>query len=1217
VLVIIVGSAAGALYLRLSRGPIGIDFAVPMLERQIAAEMGVGSVKVASLHLQLNDSGRLGFGLTNLLVLDHAGQPLVQVPRAGVTPSWRALLSGTIAIERVDLVSPRMQAMLLDDGTARLSFARGPDTAEISSTPSGRGEPSRPPPPSQPQAFREGQQIDLVRVMTQISERARRGETSTAYLRSIGMRQATILVDSGSRKSIWRVPEFRLDLRHRSSGSRVSGGATVESLTGPWTVGFSLTEPVDSDSLDISLTISGLNPRGLARLVPSLVLYEGVDIGLSGQAKIELTRQGLVRSASLGLQASAGRVFAPGMGASIAIDRGHLDVSYDGTAGRLSIARAMVGFGQSRIELTGVAEHSPTSSRTPAEWTYEIRSLGGAIADDTAGNAVIPVDLLRVRGTAAPVEGRLTLAELVFRAAGTEITAQGDVVAAGIARRIGQPLQGVLEGRIGAMSAKTLTALWPRTLAPGARAWIADRVSKGNVTGGSFKLASSSQPAASETGEPASRFSLALQGSNVELRLAKKMPALEAPRVLVRLEGATSEVTAPDASIAAQDGRRVQFRSMRFTSVDTAAGEQPTGEIAFRVSSSLTAIADLLDREPLSLLKSHQISPASLEGKAEGNIKLVLPLADNVQASEIRSDGKLRISDLRVRNVLAPYDVSGGTFNIDLAERAIDIRGDLLVRGVNGKLNWQYLLDAPADQQPPLRLTATLDATDRTQLGIDVNDEVFGDLPIEVTVQRDGVGGLKARVRADLTKCELRLDTIAWKKSPGRAATFQFDPVRVQPPGQPQRIELQNVRLVGDDVAVEGSMVVGPDNKLREFAFHDFSVNVITRVDVQGKLRPDFVWEVRAKGPTFDGRDLFRSLFNVGQAERTSGKVRPGLDLVAEVDTVVGFADTSLKGLKLSASRRNEKFVALDARATHEDGKLFAAVIRSEGTKGRTLLAESKNAGHTFRIVGFYPNASGGSMNLEVALDGSGANERTGILWAQDFAILGDPVVSEVLQNADQSTAQPAAAPKRQVVRQQFDFERLKIPFSVGSGQFVFNDAYIRGPLIGATMRGKVDFRQQSVNIGGTYIPLSGLNSAIGAIPVIGLLLAGPQGEGVLGITFAVQGSLSAPQVVVNPFSLVTPGIFREIFQMAPEQFRVVPRNDAPVAANPKRSERAVRNSSTPAVPAPAPATQPPATQTKTSPPAPTTRPPAKPAAKPEVSSGWSSEVRVAPKTAP
>ena len=92
-------------------------------------------------------------------------------------------------------------------------------------------------------------------------------------------------------------------------------------------------------------------------------------------------------------------------------------------------------------------------------------------------------------------------------------------------------------------------------------------------------------------------------------------------------------------------------------------------------------------------------------------------------------------------------------------------------------------------------------------------------------------------------------------------------------------------------------------------------------------------------------------------------------------------------------------------------------------------------------------------------------------------------------------------------------------------------------------MRGKVDFRAQALDVGGTYVPVSGLMRAPAPIPLLGPLLTGPRGEGIFGITFAIQGSMARPQVIVNPLSLLTPGIFREIFQMTPEDPRVLPRD--------------------------------------------------------------------------
>ena len=154
------------------------------------------------------------------------------------------------------------------------------------------------------------------------------------------------------------------------------------------------------------------------------------------------------------------------------------------------------------------------------------------------------------------------------------------------------------------------------------------------------------------------------------------------------------------------------------------------------------------------------------------------------------------------------------------------------------------------------------------------------------------------------------------------------------------------------------------------------------------------------------------------------------------------------------------------------------------------------------------------------------------------------------------------------VVREQFDFEILRAPFSVGHGQFVMHDAVINGPLVSASMRGKVDFRAKSLDVGGTYVPMSGLMRAPAEIPVVGPLLTGPRGEGIFGMTFAIQGSMAKPELVMNPLSIITPGIFRELFQMTPDDPHVLPRE------TPMRRGDAARSSSVPATSLPTTASE-------------------------------------------
>ncbi len=238
-------------------------------------------------------------------------------------------------------------------------------------------------------------------------------------------------------------------------------------------------------------------------------------------------------------------------------------------------------------------------------------------------------------------------------------------------------------------------------------------------------------------------------------------------------------------------------------------------------------------------------------------------------------------------------------------------------------------------------------------------------------------------------------------------------------------------------------------------------------------------------------------------------------------------------------------------------------MMKPEPGRPRTLRIETTDAGQALKLIGFYQNMVGGNGTLDINLDGRGAAEKQGTATITRFRLLGDPIAAEVFQVPDGTRPaidQVRPGPRR-VLREEFDFELLQAPFLVGNGQLIIQDAVARGPLIGASLRGKVDFRTRRLNLGGTYIPLSGLNRAVSDVPLLGDLLTGPRGEGIFGLTFLINGAMTNPQVTVNPFSGFTPGLLRELMQMVPENQTIAPRQEPARKGQPKGAGPQIRAS--------------------------------------------------------
>jgi hypothetical protein len=629
-----------------------------------------------------------------------------------------------------------------------------------------------------------------------------------------------------------------------------------------------------------------------------------------------------------------------------------------------------------------------------------------------------------------------------------------------------------------------------------------------------------------------------LEGADLEFVLLDRLPALQVSRALLRIEGSTVELSAPEASIAVADGRKFALKGT--FSVDLGQPlPQRKGVLALKGQGPLSLAVEMLDREAPHVLKNSGLTLAGSDGKVDGNLSIALPLVPQMRLQDATVEGRLRVSDAKIPRAFGTRDVQGISVAVDLSAGALDAKGKFLVGNVPATVSWQYVYGAAPDKQPPLRIAAVLYENERAELGLDVNDLVRGEVAAEITVVQDAQGERHVRVRADLTNAELTLESLAWSKPVGKRAVFEFDVAK----GTEYPVEMHNVRLDGENVAIAGWMGAGPDFRVKEYRFPQFSLNVVSNFDARGKLRADNVWEVKAKGVTYDGRDLFRSFFN--PMPEKAGKHRPGLDLRADFETVLGYLGTSLRSVRVSMQKRAGRMTQLEARGNMVDargrgtsGKQLEAVLRHEPGRPRLLVATANDAGLAFKLVGFVPHAVGGEMNLEVNLEGKGAIERIGVLQSTRFHLLGDEVMPDPFQA-------PESGRKRTVVREKIPFDILRLPFEVGQGQFRLKYGRLQGPVFSATGTGVIDFRTKRVHVNGTFTPASGVNQMFRDIPLLGDLLTGPKGEGMFAWNFALQGGMENPQITFNPLSGVAPGFTREFFPIMPDEPRSVPRRGA------------------------------------------------------------------------
>ena len=112
-----------------------------------------------------------------------------------------------------------------------------------------------------------------------------------------------------------------------------------------------------------------------------------------------------------------------------------------------------------------------------------------------------------------------------------------------------------------------------------------------------------------------------------------------------------------------------------------------------------------------------------------------------------------------------------------------------------------------------------------------------------------------------------------------------------------------------------------------------------------------------------------------------------------------------------------------------------------------------------------------------------------------------------------------------QLSRRRFEDVQVRASFGVAGGRLDLEEARASNAIAGGTMKGQLDFRQSTLHMQGTLSPFFGVNRAAGSF------FGAQKGRGIMSMTYTLEGSLARPEMHVNPFSALVPGVLRRLFE--------------------------------------------------------------------------------------
>ncbi len=233
-----------------------------------------------------------------------------------------------------------------------------------------------------------------------------------------------------------------------------------------------------------------------------------------------------------------------------------------------------------------------------------------------------------------------------------------------------------------------------------------------------------------------------------------------------------------------------------------------------------------------------------------------------------------------------------------------------------------------------------------------------------------------------------------------------------------------------------------------------------------------------------------------------------------------------------------------------KSASLSMSVAPQDG--GRRLSMSAGDMGLLLQGLYGFTSMKGGKLDISAqfptGVDQTAAptaSDYQGKAVLKDFRVLNQPFMARLF------SAGSLLGLANLMQGQGIEVSSLEVPFTSKNGVISVHEVRATGPAIGVSADGYIDRPKNAIALKGSLVPLFGINSVLGVIPLLGDVLISKPGEGIFGMTYSVSGNADQPEVSVNPLAVLTPGILRRVFEGQMPNAAQAPSNNAPPATSP------------------------------------------------------------------
>ena len=511
------------------------------------------------------------------------------------------------------------------------------------------------------------------------------------------------------------------------------------------------------------------------------------------------------------------------------------------------------------------------------------------------------------------------------------------------------------------------------------------------------------------------------------------------------------------------------------------------------------------------------LDPERFSGDATMTFELFMPLRNRVDMQDIDINLEGEVTNGGLKDALPGLDLVGGQVDVLLSENRLVLTGFGDLGPAPVQFTWRDDLD---DNGAPANLSASsfISPDFLNRFGIVGRAYISGDIPVELQALVSASGVRKLDISFDLQPARVDVSELGWIKSSGEPARAPLSY------GEGSQITDSTLQFRSADARFDGDLRLSSGGQLqnlnvREAYLKDF-------IDVSGEItrQADDSFSSKLSGAFLDASAFFGDFGAVG-AGGSSFSIPVKLDASIQTLRLRNMLELKDATLEFESTRVGvQEVVARGDIGSNTGSSVTAAYVGPTPTSAARLRLQSDDAGFLMSALLGDQFMSGGSMTLngQMARGDTPAKLR---LELQNVRMQNAPLLTQILSLASLRGLSDTLSGEGIL------FTDVTVPVTLAGDRLIFDGATANGPALGLTLNGWIGQSNDEIRVSGVLVPSFGMNSMLNAVPIIGDLFVGRDGEGIFSLTYSIRGTLDRAQVVVNPLSAVTPGILRRIFE--------------------------------------------------------------------------------------